>query len=246
VPGERAPAEADDFAARIGDFEGDAAAEGVDGALAVFALAGDAGGDDLLDAEAFRLELVDGPGPLVGRKADAEPLPLVRRKTPAFQIFTRLGAARGAQRAGEELGRARRCRIKPLAAVALAPALVLVPRQRNAGELGDLLHRLGVAEALKLHRQGEDVAFLAAAEAIEDALLVQDVERGRFFLMEGTAGPIVAGGGTRLALVPGQPLAGIVGNRNPVAHLTEQGVGKTHQILGEARWRILYTDSPKR
>ncbi len=47
---QRATAEADDFAAGIGDFEGDAAAEGVDGALVVFAFARDAGLHDLFDA----------------------------------------------------------------------------------------------------------------------------------------------------------------------------------------------------
>ena len=94
---ERAPAETDDFAACIGDFEGDAAAEGVDGALVLFARARNAGVDDLLDGEAFGFEFIDRPGPLVGRKADAEAVPFFRPDAAGLQILARIGAAGGAQ-----------------------------------------------------------------------------------------------------------------------------------------------------
>ena len=44
-----------------------------------------------------------------------------------------------------------------------------------------------------------------------------------------------AGGGAGLALVEGQSFAGVVGNRDPVAHLSEQGVGEPHLSLRD--WR---------
>src|SRR5439155_683599 len=57
-------------------------------------------------------------------------------------------------------------------------------RQRHAEAVGDPAHRLGEGERLGLHYEGEHVAVLAAAEAVEEAALLAHGERGRLFGVE--------------------------------------------------------------
>src|SRR5690349_24446144 len=87
---ERAAAKGDDFAAGVGDFEGDAIAERIDGAAAFFAVARNAGGDHFLQCEAIGLELVDGPGVAARRVADAEALAEFAIEAAALQIIARV------------------------------------------------------------------------------------------------------------------------------------------------------------
>src|SRR5262249_50103220 len=68
-------------------------------------------------------------------------------------------------------------------------------------------------------------------EAIEDAFLVEDVKTRALLLVKRAASPEITGGRTRFALIPGEASPGIIGNRNSIAHLSEEGVGKTHQNL---------------
>ena len=92
--------------------------------------------------------------------------------------------------------------VEPLALIVFAAVFVIVLRQPDAGDLGELLDRFRKAQTLELHRQREDVAFLAAAEAFEDALLIQHVEGRRLFLVERAARPVIAGRRAALAFVP--------------------------------------------
>src|SRR5262249_44691172 len=58
--------------------------------------------------------------------------------------------------------------------------------QRDAGRLGQRPHRFGERQPILPHKKAEDVAAHAAAEAMEDALLGVDHERGRLLAVEGT------------------------------------------------------------
>src|SRR5262249_1786525 len=155
----------------------------------------------------------------VGREADAELLDHVGTDAARLQIFARVSAAGGAQRGRVVFRSGGRDSIDPLAAIVLAAIFEIVLRQRHAGEFGKALDSFRKRQTLELHRQPEPVAFLTAAEAVEDALLVEHVERRRLLGVERAARPVITGGGASFALVPGETFAGVIGNRNPVAHL---------------------------
>ena len=59
----------------------------------------------------------------------------------------------------------------------------------EAGERGELLHRLGKAQALRLHDEVEDVAVLAGGKVEKLALLVVHIEGGGLFGVEGRQAP---------------------------------------------------------
>ena len=58
-------------------------------------------------------------------------------------------------------------------------------RHFETGLGGEPLHRLRKGEILGLHGEADHVAMRAAAEAMEEALVLDDVERGRLLLVEG-------------------------------------------------------------
>ena len=67
--------------------------------------------------------------------------------------------------------------------------------KRDAGLGGDGADGLGEAERLHLHDEGEDVAFLVAAEAVEVAVGGVDGEGAGLFLVEGAEAGVVLGAG---------------------------------------------------
>src|SRR5690606_36260565 len=146
----------------------------------------------LFDGEAFGLQLIDRPGPLIRRKADGEALPFVGTEAAALQIFARVSAAAGAECSGEEFRGSGGDGVEALPLIVLAAIVVIVLRQLDARDLRELLDRFWKAQPLELHRECEDVALFTTAEALEEALIVEDVERGALLLMERTARPKVA------------------------------------------------------
>ena len=60
---------------------------------------------------------------------------------------------------------------------------------------GDGADGLGEADVLHLHDEGEDVAFLVAAEAVEVAVGGVDGEAAGLFFVEGTEAGVVLGAG---------------------------------------------------
>ena len=93
VGSQRPAAETNHFAAGIADFENYPMTKNVDRAPTVFAVAGDAGCDDLVDRVGLCLQLIERPSPFIGRKSNAEALPLVRAKPAALQVSARVRAA---------------------------------------------------------------------------------------------------------------------------------------------------------
>ena len=59
------------------------------------------------------------------------------------------------------------------------------PRRRQSGQLGQPLQRLGEVEAFERHHEVDRVAVLAAAEAVIEALVGDDVNEGVFSLWNG-------------------------------------------------------------
>src|SRR3546814_14120609 len=70
----------------------------------------------------------------------------------------------------------------------LGPLAVLgaVLGNLQAGLGGQALDRLGKAEAFGIHHEVDGAAVRAAAEAVVEALLVDDREGGRLLVVEGT------------------------------------------------------------
>ncbi len=133
------------------------------------------------------------PGAAGGRHADAESLPLRFGQVALGQIGAG-GRAGGAAKFALEPGRSR---VQP---VHQAQALLVfldragVRRRQGHPSLGrQALDRLRERQALGLLQEGDQVAVLAAGEAVIKALLVIDVEGGRFLLGEGRqAGELAA------------------------------------------------------
>ena len=73
-------------------------------------------------------------------------------------------------------------------------ARALVVGHFHAGPAGQFLYRIGKAQAVELADKADGVAMGATAEAVVKALVRPNVERRRFFIMEGAAGLVVAAG----------------------------------------------------
>ena len=120
----------------------------------------------------------------IRRDADAERLQSVARHAPSFGIEQRLtpfarlkGFLERPRRRLERIEQA-----EPFLGRALELRVGLW--QLQAGFAREPLHRLRESEALRLHDKGENVAMLAAREAMIESLLVVDGEGGRLLLIE--------------------------------------------------------------
>ena len=58
--------------------------------------------------------------------------------------------------------------------------------------LGQKPHRVGIGQVLDLHNEVDDAAALFAAEAVIELLVLQNVERGRLFIVERAAAPVAS------------------------------------------------------
>ena len=120
--------------------------------------------------------------PRVGRRAEAERLPLLRRDAAALEDRPRRRVPRELlaeeSRGGQErLGGARL--LRPVGAGAGAAERERDPRA--TGEVGDRLREL---ELLGLADEGDRVPLRPAAEAVVEALVRVDVERRRLLAVE--------------------------------------------------------------
>ena len=120
----------------------------------------------------------------IRRDADAERLQSVARHAPSLGIEQRLtpfarpkGFLERPRRRLERIEQA-----EPFLGRAFELRVGLW--QLQAGFAREPLHRFRESEALRLHDKGEDVAMLAAREAMIEALLVIDGEGGRLLLVE--------------------------------------------------------------
>jgi hypothetical protein len=176
-------AERDHPAPGVGDREDDPVAEPVIGRAAVLGRDQQAGVDQLGRLGALGDQIVL-QGRAVGREADAEAAPLVFGQGAAGQVVAGGLADRAAQLALEPGG-------GQLHPVARAGALLVLLGGAGVGlgqghaRLGrQPLDRLGEGQPLGLLQVGDDVAVLAAGEAVVEALVVVDEERRALLLGE--------------------------------------------------------------
>src|SRR5690606_2576205 len=152
------------------------------------------------------------PLAVVGRIAQAEALPLVLGQAALCEILARRLADVAAQIGGEPL----LGQVHPV-----GEALTLLFALGGMGVFGRKLHprlarqsadRLDEAEPLRLLQKGDDVAVLARAEVVEEALVVIDEEAGRLLLREGAQADELASLTLELHRPPddvGRPKAGL-------------------------------------
>src|SRR5262249_47141697 len=116
------------------------------------------------------------------REAEPEALDRFLRDPALAEVGTAARARRPTQRGAEEGGGGLVDGDERLAARAGARRL---GRHRKAEPRGDDADRLGEREGLGLHHEAEDVAVLAAAEAVVETALLADVEGRRLLAVEG-------------------------------------------------------------
>lgn len=185
VVAELARAEADDIAADVPDGPHEAAAEAVDGAAAT--VLGEAGEDQFLVGEALAAQEAGEVVPAGRGVADAEVgggglvEAALGEELPADLGFGRVELVD--VELGGDLVRLDQADALP-ALVAGVVAAFLVP-QGDARLRGEALDRLREGEVVDLHHEGEGVAALLAAEAVEESLAGADLEGGRLLVVEG-------------------------------------------------------------
>ena len=189
--GQAPAAEADGGPGHVADGPHDAVPEAVVDAPPAGALAAQARGDQLVLGEALGPQDVGEVVPAGGGEADAEALQGVVVEPPRVQEAARPGGQRvGARQLGAEpvLGDAVGLQQAPagagLDAVAHG-AVGLLVAQPHAGPPGQVLHGLGEGQVVDPLHEGDDVAALAAPEAVPQAQLGADVEGGGALVVEG-------------------------------------------------------------
>ena len=141
---------------------------------------------DGFDWKTFALRPVHRVVPKFGRSADAKQFYRVRRHAPFGEIIAR-------ELAGSFVGETilpARCELF----VDVKQLIFEMPRFLRAGRvfkferdfraLGEAAHGVHETDILVIFDEGENVAALVTAEAMEDLLVRIDVEAGRFFLVE--------------------------------------------------------------
>ena len=114
--------------------------------------------------------------PRVARGARADPLERLLLEAAAEEVLARLRARGRPEGAREVLGRRLHEREHLLALLAVGPGLDAALGHRTPKRRASDLDRLGEAHPLAEHQELEDVAALAAAEAVEDGRLLPHVE----------------------------------------------------------------------
>src|SRR5579883_251213 len=218
---ENAPAESDDAAAAVADREDDAVAEPVVAGAPVIRPPQQAA----FDQERLRHAGERALQPVARVVGEAEAEAPDRRLVEAAlaQIGERAGAARRPELLLEEAAGRRHRRLQ--IDLALRPRHFLRRGARHFEPRfgGELLDRLAEAEPAALHDEADDVAMRAAAEAMEEALVLDDVEGGRLLLVEGAEADEVAA-----ALRQPDPTPDHLGERRARAQLVEEGGREGH------------------
>jgi len=200
--------EGDGLALLVGDWEGDAFAKaGVElalGAVGLLLRTEEAAGAKDLVGEVFG-ELFAHVVEVVGCVADAELCDGVGVDAAAGEVFAGACSFGGFETGFEVLG-GDLVDVDELAAKAGFAGFFrraeLALRQRDSALGGDDADCLREADVLHLHDEGEDVAFLVAAEAVE--VVVRCVDRegaGLFFVKGAEAGVVLRAGFAQLDVV---------------------------------------------
>jgi hypothetical protein len=135
---------------------------------------------------------------VVGSVADAEPCDGVGGDAAAGEVFAGAGGFRGFE-CGFEVLRGGFVDIDELAADAgfagLFGGAEFALGERDSALGGHDANGLGKADVFQLHDEGEDVAFLVAAEAVEVVMRGVYGERACLFFVEGAEAGVVLGAG---------------------------------------------------
>src|SRR4029077_4779632 len=109
-----------------------------------------------------------------------------------------------------------------------------LPRHFEPGLMLQLLDRFGETQIRLLHGEADDIAMHAAAETVIEALVLDDAEGRRLFVVERTERHILAA-----ALDETDMAADHFGERHSRAHLVEEPWRKSHErsAVGRQRWR---------
>ncbi len=179
-----ARAEPDDVAAPVPDRPHQPPVEAVDRAAP--ALLGDLRLVQLGQLEAVAQQVFGQLVPPAGGEPAAEALRRGAVETTFGEERARGLGLRGLQLLGVELlgGLVHLHQPHPGAPVAAGRGAAALVGQVQADPVGQALHRLHEREVLDLHDELDDVAALAAAEAVEGAVAGAHVERGRLLLVE--------------------------------------------------------------
>ena len=122
----------------------------------------------------------------IGGKAQTE-TPDGRIIEPALLQIGARGAAFGPVQHLLEKGTGRVDRgLQRRLALGALTLLARLLRHFESGTARQLLDRFGEREILRLHGEADDVAMRAATEAVKEALFLDDAERRRLLVMEGT------------------------------------------------------------
>ena len=226
VVAQGATAEGDDAAALVGDREHHPVAEIVEAFAAVFALLDQAGGNQLRLGQAAGQHGLLQRGEAAGGIAQAEAAHGIGAQRPLVeQVALGVRPGLGVELAGEPLRgrlehvveRRRPLRARPFGRIGLG--------QLHAGLGGQRLDRFGKLQAVRAHDEADDVAMRAATEAVEEALVVVDGERRRFFVMERAQPGMFAPPADQPHLA-----ADHRGQRQPLAQLVEKGRAERRQV----------------
>ena len=181
---ERARAEGHDLPALVEDREDRAVAEAVVVPALVLPLEDQAGLEEERRRELLS-QRAEQVVPRIGSGAGPDPLQRLLLEAAAEQVLARPRPRRGPEVVREVLGGRLQQGQHLLARLAVGAAVEPAFGDGHAEAAGDHLHRLGEADPLVQHRELEDVASFAAAEAVEQGRLRAHVEGRRLLLMEG-------------------------------------------------------------
>ncbi len=223
---QRAAAEGDDAAAKIGDREDDALAEAVEGDRDIGAGDEQAGGDHLLLGDVLARQVLLERRAVGRRIAETEPALEVGADVAAGEIAARRGTGARIERGLEELGGELQNVMEGGALLLALLGLRVARRHGHARLAGQPLDGLGEGEPLGLHDEGEDVAVLAGREIEPLALDVVDEEGGGLLRIEGRQAGELPALLLELHLAPDDRR-----RRQARADFVEEGVGEAHGVI---------------
>ena len=226
---EHATAESDDAAAPISDREDHAVAKQIVGLAVALAFADQAGfeekrlGKALLEQRRFQRRA------RLGREADAEALDDGDAHAALGEIVAPRPTARAHQFQHEPFGRSFDHGMQRLALLAVFALFARHVGNLQAGLAGELFDRLGERGVLGTHDEADDVAVRAAAEAMEEALVLADGEGRALFVVERAKPRVFAAAFDQLDAARHH-----IGDVQPIAQLIEKGWIERHQRLSHS------------
>jgi hypothetical protein len=179
-----ATAEGDHAAGAVADREHHPVAKAIVRHGDILAMDEQPGLDHRVDRGAASGEMITQGVFLVRRVAEAEVLLDRRRQAAIGQIAARFRAGAILQLRLEPERRQLQHVAKRGAPLLAFDALLGLDRHLQAGHAGQPLHRLGEAQPLRLHQEGEGVAMLSRREVVIETLLIVDIKRRRLFRLE--------------------------------------------------------------